>query len=109
MSDRFLRLRWTFMGLVLGMTGVAMFIGAQIGLEQSRDWPAWLTVPLGVVAGPAYIVADLMTLYAGIGHAMIVLPQSLVGGVLGGVLGWWLARSEERRARTAAESSRSGG
>ena len=79
-------------GALIGMVAVSCWIGGVIGWQQSGQWPAWLAVPLGVGMGPVYLAADLMTLADGRAQDMIALPQSLLGGLAGAILGWAAAR-----------------
>ena len=97
MSPRRRAIRWTLFGTVLGMCCVAMFIGAKIGLEQSGQWPAWIAVPLGAVMGPFYLAIDALNIYEGWKQPLIALPMSVPGGMLGAILGWMLAKAEEKR------------
>lgn len=78
-------------GALIGMVMVSCWIGGVIGWEQSGQWPAWLTVPMGVGTGPIYLASDVMVLLAGKPENMIALPQSLPGGLVGGIVGWLLS------------------
>ncbi|KQV50989.1 MULTISPECIES: hypothetical protein [unclassified Duganella] len=82
---------FALVGAMVGMAAVSCWIGGVIGWEQSGQWPAWLAVPLGVGMGPMYLIGDLMTLSDGSLQDMIALPQALVGGAVGGALGWLVA------------------
>jgi len=79
-------------GAATGMCAVAMYVGGMIGWEQREQWPAWLGVPMGIAMGPMYLWIDVMDLLQGSYSRLIALPQSLPGGLVGGLLGWWFSR-----------------
>lgn len=88
MTTKMRKITFSLVGALVAMAAVSCWIGGVIGWEQSGQWPAWLAVPLGVGMGPIYLLGDLMTLADGRPQDMIALPQALVGGLFGAVLGW---------------------
>ncbi len=82
---------FVFLGALFGMVAVSCWIGGVIGWQQSGQWPAWLAVPLGVGMGPVYLMIDLSDLIHGDFKGMIALPQSLIGGLVGAIIGWTIA------------------
>ena len=82
---------FVIVGALLGVVSVSCWIGGVIGWQQRNLWPAWLSVPLGVGMGPTYLIGDLMTLADGSTQGLVALPQCLLGGLAGAVLGWTLA------------------
>jgi len=61
--------------------------GVHIGW-QSRDagW-GWLSVPLGLVSGPVYLIMDLYMLLVPGEHAWLVLDWAVMGALIGAALG----------------------
>jgi hypothetical protein len=92
---------WTLLGALLGMCCAAMFVGAKIGFEQSGQWPGWITVPLGAVAGPFYLILDVLNIAEGWHQPLIALPMAVPGALLGAILGWTMAREEEKNSKAA--------
>lgn len=90
--------QFIFVGALLGMVAVSCWIGGVIGWQQSGQWPAWLAVPLGVGMGPMYVMIDLSDLIDGKLEGMIALPQSLIGGMVGAIVGWTIAHIRSRLA-----------
>jgi prepilin signal peptidase PulO-like enzyme (type II secretory pathway) len=90
------RASFAFVGALLGMVAVSCWIGGVIGWQQSGQWPAWLAVPLGVGMGPIYLLIDLADLIGGKPEGMIVLPQALIGGLVGALIGWVIAHIRSR-------------
>ncbi|MDP9142363.1 MAG: hypothetical protein M3O62_16440 [Pseudomonadota bacterium] len=70
-------------GAIFGAALAAMIRGALIGAEQMDSSFGWLSVLLGAVMGPSYIAVDLLGLYAGWGHPMLVLDWAAIGALLG--------------------------
>ncbi|WP_342118780.1 hypothetical protein [Pseudoduganella sp. OTU4001] len=89
-------MRGAVLGFLGGMLAVAWWIGGVIGWQQSHLWPAWLAVPLGAAMGPLFVIEDLITLAEGARHPLTALPQALVGGAIGGLLGCLLVRLKRK-------------
>lgn len=92
------RASYVVLGALLGIIAVSCWIGGSIGWEQRNLWPAWLSVPIGVCMGPAFLLGDVMTLFEGGQQEMVALPQSLAGGLAGVVMGWLFDRIRRRSA-----------
>ncbi len=73
-------------GALIGAVLGAVVRGALIGIEQIDSGFGWLSVPLGAAIGPFYIFVDLLGLYAGWGHPMLVLDWAAAGTALGMLL-----------------------
>ncbi|MTW12172.1 hypothetical protein GM658_16325 [Pseudoduganella eburnea] len=85
------KISFAVLGALLGMIAVSCWIGGVIAWQQSSGWPRWLVVPLGVGAGPMYLLLDLSDVIEGKIDGMTALPQSLIGGGVGAVIGWMIA------------------
>ena len=85
------KISFAIFGALVGMAAVSCWIGGVIGWQQSGQWPAWLAVPLGVGMGPMYLMIDVTDLIGGNLEGMTVLPQALIGGLVGAVIGWVIA------------------
>jgi hypothetical protein len=90
------KITFAIMGALIGMAAVSCWIGGVIGWQQSGQWPAWLAVPLGVGMGPIYLMIDLSDFISGKLEGMTVLPQALIGGLVGAVIGWVIAHIRSR-------------